>query len=159
MQGVLHIDGATHALAVACHGGGHYAILGRGAVRIGEDASICVDGAPVALQVLRHGDRIWVHFEGETRELIWQRASDYFSQSARGENDLTVRAPMPGAVVTVLAAPGQSVDEGDPLIVIESMKLETTLRAPRRATVAEVNFAKGDTFDRDAVLIVLTDAT
>ena len=53
---------------------------------------------------------------------------------------------MPGVVVSVNAKPGDHVKEGQPLLVIESMKLETSLTAPRDGVVAEMPFAAGDSF-------------
>ena len=48
------------------------------------------------------------------------------------DGELTVKAPIPGLVVKVLVAPGQQVVEGEPLLILEAMKMENELRAPRR---------------------------
>ena len=64
-------------------------------------------------------------------------------------------APMPGVVVSVAFKPGDAVKEGQPLLVIESMKLETTLSAPRDGVIAEMPFAAGDSFGLKAVLAQL----
>jgi 3-methylcrotonyl-CoA carboxylase alpha subunit len=63
---------------------------------------------------------------------------------------------MPGVVVSVAVKPGDTVTEGQPLLVIESMKLETTLTAPRDGVVAEMPFTAGDSFGLKAVLAQLT---
>lgn len=54
------------------------------------------------------------------------------------EGELVVRAPIPGLIVKVLVAPGQEVGEGEPLIILEAMKMENELRAPRRGVVHEI---------------------
>ncbi|HET9124076.1 MAG TPA: biotin carboxylase N-terminal domain-containing protein [Solirubrobacteraceae bacterium] len=58
--------------------------------------------------------------------------------------DGRLRAPMPGNVLLVSAAVGDSVRSGDPIVVIESMKMELTLAAPADGTVAELTVAAGD---------------
>jgi 3-methylcrotonyl-CoA carboxylase alpha subunit len=67
----------------------------------------------------------------------------------------TVLAPMPGAVKTVRANGGQSVAKGDPLVVLEAMKMEHTLTAPRDGTIAEVTVAEGDQVEDGALLVRL----
>lgn len=67
-----------------------------------------------------------------------------------------LRAPMPGAVIEIHAAPGQSVARGDPLLTIESMKLQTVLSAPRDGTVAEITVTQDETFGKDQILARLT---
>ena len=59
----------------------------------------------------------------------------------------------------MLAAAGEAVAKGQALLVMESMKMETTLAAPRDGIVAEVRYAKGQTFERDAVLLSLEPQT
>lgn len=54
------------------------------------------------------------------------------------EGELVIRAPIPGLVVKVLAAPGQAVAEGEPLLILEAMKMENELRAPRQGVVHDV---------------------
>lgn len=66
-----------------------------------------------------------------------------------------VAARMPGRVVRVLAAPGDRVTRGQPLLVLEAMKMEDEVRAPRDGVVAEVRVAEGDRVERDAELVVL----
>lgn len=70
-----------------------------------------------------------------------------------------VDAPMPGKVLKVLVAEGQPVEHGDPLIVLEAMKMETTLYAESPAIVAKVCVEAGQMVDHGARLIELSPAT
>jgi biotin carboxyl carrier protein len=65
-----------------------------------------------------------------------------------------VVAPMPGRVVKVLVAPGESVAARQPLVVVEAMKMENELRAPGPGTVREVRVTDGDPVESGAVLVV-----
>jgi biotin carboxyl carrier protein len=62
---------------------------------------------------------------------------------------------MPGSVVDTPVGERDAVAAGDVLIVIESMKLETSLRATQDGLVEQVHFQPGETFERDAVLVTL----
>ncbi|HIW90743.1 MAG TPA: ATP-grasp domain-containing protein, partial [Candidatus Corynebacterium avicola] len=56
----------------------------------------------------------------------------------------TAVAPMQGTVVTVLVEEGAEVAEGDPLLVLEAMKMENSVKAPKSGTVSELSVAAGD---------------
>ncbi|MCF7220782.1 acetyl/propionyl/methylcrotonyl-CoA carboxylase subunit alpha [Marilutibacter chinensis] len=64
-------------------------------------------------------------------------------------------APMPGRVVVVRVGEGDEVEAGQELMVIEAMKMELSLKAPRGGTVAQVQAAVGDFVDADVVLVAL----
>ena len=66
-----------------------------------------------------------------------------------------VSAPMPGNILKVNVTAGQAVKEGDVLVVLEAMKMENEILAPRAGTVAQVLVNKGATVDTGATMIVL----
>ncbi|PID37085.1 MAG: 3-methylcrotonyl-CoA carboxylase [Rhodobacterales bacterium] len=68
-----------------------------------------------------------------------------------------VEAPMPGQVKQVFVTAGQEVSEGDPMAVLEAMKMEHTLAAPRDGRVAEVMAAPGDQVEAGAALVALEE--
>jgi 3-methylcrotonyl-CoA carboxylase alpha subunit len=67
-------------------------------------------------------------------------------------SDGSLRAPMPGKIVAVPAEPGDTVAKGQPVIVLEAMKMEHALTAPFDGVVGEISFAVGDQVGADAVL-------
>lgn len=75
------------------------------------------------------------------------------AETAPGEAASEVRAPMPGLVVRVAVGAGDTVATGDPLVVMEAMKMENELRAERAGVVAEVHVIGGTTVDRDDLLV------
>ena len=66
-----------------------------------------------------------------------------------------VTAPMPGNILKVNVTAGQAVKEGDLLIVLEAMKMENEIFAPKAGTVAQVLVSKGSTVDTGAPLVVI----
>ena len=68
---------------------------------------------------------------------------------------LQVRAPMPGRVVRVLAQPGARVKRGQTLVVLEAMKMQNEIPAPRDGVVREVAVVEGESITADRVVAVL----
>lgn len=66
-----------------------------------------------------------------------------------------VTAPMPGNILKVNVTEGQAVKEGDVLVVLEAMKMENEILAPKACTVKQVLVSKGATVDTGATLVVL----
>ena len=67
----------------------------------------------------------------------------------------SVNAPMPGTILKVNVQNGQSVKEGDVLVVLEAMKMENEILAPKNGTVTQVLVSKGSSVDTGAPLVVI----
>jgi len=72
---------------------------------------------------------------------------------AHGEQRIT--APMPGRVVRVLVAPGETVEARQPVVVVEAMKMENELRSPKDGVVREVAVAPGTSVEAGRVLVII----
>ena len=72
------------------------------------------------------------------------------------DNPSHVSAPLPGMVTEIAVSPGTEVKAGDKLVVLEAMKMLTTVSAGSDGTIAEVLVAKGDRVDSDDLLVKLT---
>lgn len=66
-----------------------------------------------------------------------------------------VKSPMPGNILKINVAQGQSVKEGDTLIVLEAMKMENDVDAPRDGTVAQIVVTKGAVVETGSPLVIL----
>ena len=105
--------------------------------------------------IAARGDDVFVHLDGEAYQLSYEHPLDRLAAQAGGAASDRILAPMPGSIVSVQVAAGDRVQRGQALLLMESMKMETTLTAPRDGVVAAVQFEKGQTFDRDALLLSL----
>lgn len=101
--------------------------------------------------VLMQGDVYEVEVLDERQQRL-ARASSGFGV-AQGE--ISIKSPMPGLIVDVRVAEGASVEKGQSLVVLESMKMENELKAPRAGTVTRVHVAKGDSVQQNNVLVTL----
>jgi 3-methylcrotonyl-CoA carboxylase alpha subunit len=97
-------------------------------------------GARVHASVVRSGSDLTVFALGISHRLELKQFETVADEDAGGR----LTAPMPGSVVDVLVSAGQKVDKGQPLMIIEAMKMEHTIAAPVAGVVAQVLFGRGD---------------
>ena len=76
-------------------------------------------------------------------------------KAAAGAGSVKVTASVPGKVFKVEASVGQSVKAGDPIVVLEAMKMENEICAPQDGTIATVECAAGDSVESGKVLVSL----
>jgi biotin carboxyl carrier protein len=115
---------------------------------------IRVDGAAERVWLARRGDSTYVHLRGRSW-VVRSAGEEGAAVAGEGLSANTAEAPMPGTVVRVSARPGDRVRRGQVLVVIESMKMETSVAAWRDGVVARIHHGVGATFDRRAPLVSL----
>jgi biotin carboxyl carrier protein len=118
-------------------------------------AVLTVEGRSERVVVATRGDDVFIHLDGAAYQLRYEHPLDRLALQAHGGAEDSVKAPMPGSVVAAHVQEGDAVVRGQSLLVIESMKMETTIAAPRDGVVLAIQFVAGQTFDRDVVLITL----
>ena len=127
--------------------------------------SVVVDGEPHLARMLDEDDHPMTRLIGlsATRVIAFENGSAFdVSAFARGgsgsgpASDGALRAPMPGKIVATPAKPGDAVTRGQPIVVLEAMKMEHALVAPFDGVVAEISVAVGDQVAADTVLATVT---
>jgi biotin carboxyl carrier protein len=116
--------------------------------------TLTIEGRRYPIFCVRRKDSILVSVGPASFE--FKSAEDSTRRRARGLAAPEIVAPMPGKILRVLVNDGDIVEAGQPLIVIEAMKMETTLAAESAAVVKHVRVAAGETVDHGAVLIELS---
>jgi 3-methylcrotonyl-CoA carboxylase alpha subunit len=135
---------------------------------------ICIDGQahevqetpgtdPACVELSINGVRheVWRVIDGERMHLrlggrnFSVMIDDPLAPGRGAAGSDTVQASMPGVVVAVRVVEGEAVEAGQVLLVIESMKMQVALSAPRTGIVAKVHVAPNDTFQKGALLVAL----
>jgi biotin carboxyl carrier protein len=112
----------------------------------------------IAIEPRGQGTRI-VHVNGHAVPvtlLAPERRRSTASGAAIAAGPAAIVAPMPGRIVKVLVEPGEAVAAGQGLVVVEAMKMENELRAPRAGTVSDVRVREGAPVEANVVLVVIT---
>jgi biotin carboxyl carrier protein len=103
-------------------------------------------------QVLFQGNFYTVQVEDEREKRLRAALRGMVSE----QEEFFLKAPMPGLVVSVPVKPGQEVQKGDLLLILESMKMQNELKSPRAGTVGRVRVVSGDRVEKkDTLLSVL----
>jgi len=114
-----------------------------------------IDDRPVTLELVQTAQGCTLYHQGGIYTLRFEDARadrrDHGSRSAGAER--TLRAPMPGIVISIEVKPGQKVRKGAALLVIEAMKMENEIRAPFDVEIKKVAVQVGENVNPDQALI------
>ncbi len=108
----------------------------------------------VAIEHRGRGERI-VHVDGRPIAVSFANGRDRSRVHDAAAGPVRIESPMAGRVAKVLVAPGDEVVARQGLVIVEAMKMENELRAPRAGTVREVHAREGGSVDVGAVLVVI----
>jgi 3-methylcrotonyl-CoA carboxylase alpha subunit len=96
----------------------------------------------VRLKCHRQADQVSLIFRDKFYQVRFFDQKHLHDFDTNAQSNLS--APMPGRVISVIASAGQEVDMGAPLLILEAMKMEHTIRAPYKGTVEQIFFNSGD---------------
>jgi len=149
----ITLDGTAYKVVVD---GNSVLVNGRPFVVGFEGDKVLVDGTPYEVQL--EESRVLV--AGISHDLqvdgLGEAAGPRPTLVAATEGAVT--AIMPGKIIQVLVSPGDEVEEGDVVCILEAMKMENELKAPRAGTVAEVHTQAGQDVEMGAVLVEIEQA-
>ena len=147
---------AQHPVRVHFSAAGlHFVTGGSGHALAGEwleehRLRIRLDERVFTARAVREGSDWHIFVDGEHRRLTLR-------QGLPGQDDAAamgaLTAPMPGRIVQVMSHAGEAVKKGQPLLVLEAMKMEHTITAPADGVVKEIHFAAGDQVPEGAELL------
>jgi len=146
------------------------------------DSQILLEGEPVDVDIVRSGipELYSVLFGGQSHEMLITSDRFNYTVSIRSEQfqvqvqderarrlnqarkmpalpdgELAITAPIPGLVVKVLINAGDAVEEGQPLVILEAMKMENEIRSTRAGVAKSILATPGQRVEQNAVLVVL----
>ncbi|HST46144.1 MAG TPA: biotin/lipoyl-containing protein, partial [Luteimonas sp.] len=152
---VLHVAGSAGDYRMDIDGRLHE-VQGARAGAEGDAAILAarLDGVGLRQRVVVDGHRVQVH-DGQRRWIFTQVVAHAEGLARAAGSGDRVLAPMPGRVVVARVQAGDRVVQDQEVLVMEAMKMELALKAPRDGVVAELRVHEGDFVDADAVLVVL----
>jgi 3-methylcrotonyl-CoA carboxylase alpha subunit len=159
----MFMDGAdAHAVRVIFREGGLRIRIGTeesalGGERLADGRLLMrLAGRAFRARAVRQGSDWHVFSDGAYRRLALRAPLHRADSDARAGS---LAAPMPGKIIQVLAKPGTAVKRGEPLLILEAMKMEHTIAAPADGVVEEVHYAAGEQVLEGAQLITLKSGT
>uniref|UniRef100_A0A7C1FIG4 Acetyl-CoA carboxylase biotin carboxyl carrier protein subunit n=1 Tax=Caldilinea aerophila TaxID=133453 RepID=A0A7C1FIG4_9CHLR len=161
----------------------YYARIGNNEYEVEiAEGQVLLDGEPVDVDIVRSGlpELYSVLFGGKSYEMLVTSDRFNYTVSLRShqfqvqvqdersrrlnqarklptlpEGELAITAPIPGLVIKTLVNPGDSVEEGQPLVILEAMKMENEIRSIRSGMVKTILVSPGQRVEQNAVLIIL----
>lgn len=112
---------------------------------------VLVENVEGGIEVLVGGQMFHIVVQDE-----WERRlANIQRKDSADTGEVTVRAPMPGAVVRVEVAVGDTIKRGHGLVILSAMKMENEIRSPRDGIVVAIHVGEGDKVEQNAGLITL----
>lgn len=114
---------------------------------------LLIDGQRVTAYVSSDGTKCWVTIHGQTSVLTKSAAGARKSGGGHHHAAGELTAPMPGLVRSVNVEEGESISKGQTLLVLEAMKMEIRIHAPREGVIQKLWVKQGQTVEREQILI------
>ncbi len=124
--------------------------------------SVIIDGESHDVR-MNEGDGVYVvELSGEIFEVVVEdertrRLAGLKAGPGAATGEVIIKAPMPGVVVEICVIEGQEVEQGDIVVILESMKMQNEFKAPRAGQVHIVRVAAGDKVDQNTIMLTITD--
>jgi len=116
----------------------------------GKSYEVDLDPKDGVCNILVKGEHYSISIINEKKKALWTKAKELVSEGKQ-----SILTEMPGKVVKILAEKGQQVKRNQGLIVVEAMKMENELKAPKDGKVIEINVKEGETVEGGTTLIVI----
>ncbi len=119
--------------------------------------SILQDGKSYLARVVKQREAYQVDVNGESAIVSLRDPRALTRSSSKGAQGgrQSITAPMPGKIVRVLVAVGETVEAGQGMVVVEAMKMQNEMKAPRAGSIVQVKAVAGATVSAGDILIVL----
>lgn len=169
--GITDLSDENIFIAAACKEKGIQFLLGNAKIGVRKNAAEAAEAAPAVAgnasggyTVTVNGKKYGVKLDGDKAEVngksydvTVKAGMDAPKAASGGKGCVEVRSQMPGNILRVEVAEGDSVSDGDVLLVMEAMKMEVEVKSPASGTVATVEVAVGDQTASGSVLVTIND--
>ena len=143
---LIYRNGKSSAYDIRVLGEGRYALL--------------VGNRSYLVHMVKQNDKYHVHVGGDyfavqVEDERTRKLKEMAQKSGSGPKEQVIKTPIPGLVLKVEVEEGQSVAKGDPLLVLEAMKMENVIKAPCACRVTEIAVKAKQTVQQDQKLLTL----
>lgn len=125
--------------------------------RMDQAVSFLFDDSSYMVDVVGEGSQYTVYTRGSFREIPLYNDESLLHESLKGGGAMgasdSLKSGMPGKIVDIMVSEGQSVEAGQPLLIMEAMKMENEMKASHACVIKEVCVNKGDSVESGALLI------
>lgn len=126
----------------------------------GNTYSLLLEGNSYLLNIVPVENGYFVHWSGgetffEVEDDLARVLKLYGGASKSGSGKIKVKAPMPGLVVKILKSPGDEIRKGEPLLVVEAMKMENEISAPHAGKIEEIRVSERQAVEKGEQLLIL----
>jgi len=118
--------------------------------RDAHQCELTINGVAREVYAAQDDSKIFLHLDGKTFQL--DVVDEFGDADEGGAGSGRIKAPMPGVMIESYVREGDQVEEGQALLLIESMKLQTEIKASLAGVVSKIGFAAGASFEKGAVL-------
>jgi propionyl-CoA carboxylase alpha chain len=129
--------------------------------RVDNGSTLCalIGGRSVEVDITRDGSCYLIHYRGNTYRCAVDdknaaELKQLMNHTSERVDQKELRSPMPGLVLDVAVSPGQRVETGDALLILEAMKMENEIRSPFTAVIKAVKVKVGQAVELNQLLIV-----
>lgn len=94
-------------------------------------------------------------FEATVRTKLKENANEVIKNKSNEPHITKIIGPMPGLVLKIFKKVGEAVEENEPVVVLEAMKMENEIRSPKKGIIKEIFLKHGSTVEKDAVILTI----
>lgn len=103
-------------------------------------------------------EKYWFSIDGRfldvtIRTTLQEKANEVLKQREATSKHDTIKAPMPGLILRIKKKVGEHIEIGEPLIVLEAMKMENEIRSPSSGIISEINCKEGLSVEKDSIIM------
>lgn len=151
-------------------------------VQVNDDGTVILDGKSINASitkfsnhsyVLRFGNNIYEaavsksgngefrllidgwYFDTTVRTRLQDTAHELMKNKEKSNRHTEVKAPMPGLLIKIKKKIGETVELGEPILILEAMKMENDLRSPSSGIIKEINFQEGQSVEKGSIILII----
>ncbi len=118
----------------------------------GNSYELMIEERDNSVEISMHGRVLIGQVLDERAQLLLTRRAG----TTAGSGELSIKAPMPGLIVSISVSEGETVKQGQTVVVLESMKMQNELKSPREGVVQRISVQPGQSVEQNKLLITLT---